>query len=190
MTNPHQVQLYKAHQDLLHKKYGFVHGKPFFSYLEPRDFRLFACPQKNIALLNTGKDVTSAFIKSVNDDVDSGWKLDHISIDYKKLAPLIPVISGAWIGNMEKQFVHAAGFFGNHVDRSDEFRNASDVGQINQLSFPYYFEGQEILIAITRRAGVILYNRIGDMKTGVFYESDEVRLVLQIYDEILSKSIS
>jgi hypothetical protein len=179
------IRLYRAHQDVRHMKYGYVFGREFYSYLEPNDFRIYFDPGRRIALFNTGKETVYQFINTVNKDPEAQMEFKRMEVDFKRLIPMIPVISGAWFADIDKQFLKSAGFFGSHVDRSEEFKAAAKAGKINLLHFGYNFDGLDMSLAITRHGGVILHNRIGDNKAKIYHEAAEVRLVMEIYDKWL-----
>lgn len=177
------VNLYKAYVDIVVNKKGKVFHEIFYKYLEPNEFIIYYVKEINIFIFGSAsKDAVNQFIDYVNTDKNSGLELEPIEVDFKALQPLIPVIIGVWFGDMNKQYLKTAGYFGNHVDRSKEFTEAIEgKAKISQLLFNYEFKNEFFTVAVTRKGAVVLYSRIKDEKTKTPDIQSEIQLALQIF---------
>ena len=50
------------------------------------------------------------------------------------MTPILPAITGAWFCELNLKYVNSAGYFGQHVNRSDQFKMAADTITLNLLS--------------------------------------------------------
>jgi hypothetical protein len=178
---------YDVYIDMVVNKKGKVFHSIFYKYLEPNEFVMYHLKEINMMLFaGTQKDVATHFIKEINSDPSSGLELEEIEVDFKSLQPLIPVIIGVWFGDMNKQYLKSAGYFGRHVDKSEEFIKAlEDEAEISQLMFDYMFNGQQCTVAVTKKGAVVLYSRIKDSKTKIPDIESEIQLASQIFSNFV-----
>lgn len=184
------IMEYSAFQDVKQKRHGRVFGRTFHWYLEPNEFPFYFAESRNLLLVGAGKDTVDAFLKQMRDDKESGFDAQRFEVDFTLLQPLIPVISGAWVAKMKNQYLKSAGLFGNHVDRSEEFKAAVRSGQISSLMFHYPYQGSDLQIAITKSGSIIFYTRI---KNPVNKKPDiqaELTVAIEIYERFLNRKLT
>jgi hypothetical protein len=175
------ISHYDGYIDLVVKKKGKVFNQVFYRYLEPNEFIIYHIKELNLFMFGAAQDVVDGFIREMNSNPGSGMKLEAIEIDFTSLQPLIPVIIGVWFGDMNKQYLRTAGYFGKNVDKSEEFNKAlQGNAKISQLLFNYTFKNEPYTVGITRTGSVILYSRVKDPKTKIPDQRSEIQLAIQI----------
>lgn len=186
------IDKYQMYIDVVVNKKGKVFHQKFHRYLEPNEFYSYHIKELDILVFGgSQKDVVKQFIYEMNTDPNSGLELENIEVDFKNLQPLIPVISGVWFGDMNKQYLRTAGYFGKHVDKSEEFKRAlDDNAKISQLIFDYLFQNERYTVGITKDCSIILYSRIKDRITKIPDIKSEILLAAQIYNNFIFKNDS
>ncbi|MBP2657792.1 MAG: hypothetical protein H6Q69_824 [Firmicutes bacterium] len=181
--NEHEVVKYTAFQDVKQNKHGRILETSFTWYLEPHQFCMYYISGLNLMIIGTGKQTVETFLNQMKNDKSSGFLCEHIDVDFKKIQPLLPIISGAWFAELQKkkQYLKAAGYFGNHVDQSEEFKAAAEAGVISALSLPYEFRGRTISISITKNGAIVIYSRIKNQITQNPDVPSELELILNVY---------
>lgn len=184
---PLVVSKYNAYQDLVQNKHGKAFGRFFHWYLEPREFPIYHIPTLNIMLFGTGKQTVEVFLSQMKEDPESGFKCSKLEVDFCKLQPLLPMVSGAWFAELQKkkQYLKSAALFGPHVDKSEEFRAAAEAGVISLLFFPYSYFGKDLQLGVTKNGSIIFYNRIKNPVTKDVNIAAEISLVIELYRKFL-----
>jgi hypothetical protein len=192
LPNTISLDKYQIYIDILVNKKGKVFHKNFHRYLEPNEFFAYHVKELNIFIFSgTQKDVVKQFVHEINTDPNSGLILEDIEVDFKNLQPLVPVISGVWFGDMNKQFLRSAGYFGRHVDKSEEFKKALDGNaKISQLIFDYLFGKDIYSVGITKDSSIIMYSRIKDKINKIPDIKSEILLTTQIYNNFIARNSS
>lgn len=182
---------YNGYLDLVVKKRGKVFQKEFTKYLEPKFFQMYFVKGLELFIFGASKEVVDEFIHQINSDPKSGLQLEPIEVDFSLMRSFISIITGVWFGDMNKQYLKTAGYFGSNVDRSKEFQEALDNdAKISQLLFDYSFQGDKYTIGITKDGAVILYANIKDSKTKRTDLRSEIQLALQVYLKFIAKPLS
>jgi hypothetical protein len=178
---------YEAFQDVKQNKHGRIADRTFTWYLEPHQFNIYHIATHNLLIIAAGKKTVESFIGQMESDKNSGLLCKRIEIDFKKIQSLIPIISGAWFDELQRArpYIAAAGYFGNHVDKSEEFKSASEAGVISALSLPYNFKGRDIKISITKNGTIVLYNRFTNQITKAPDIPSELELVINVYHQYI-----
>ncbi|GED55437.1 hypothetical protein EDM54_02440 [Brevibacillus borstelensis] len=186
---PITIDGYKAHQDLVIKKYGRVFGKEFHSFLVPQDFYMYFVKELNILLVNAGKDTVKAFLERMKEDSQSGFKAETFEVDFNTVMQLIPVISGAWVAEIKKPNLRSAGFFGKSVDKNEEFKAAAQAGVVSSLMFEYSSScwPYSLKIAITRNGGIVFYTRAIDPKSRKIFIDKEIEIATELFLKYIKK---
>jgi hypothetical protein len=178
--NYHQsFNRYNCHHDFKHKKHGKAFNKYFTYYFEPIDFNMYYCSNSSLALVQTKTEISLDFIKQLNDK--GYYKLLPTEINFKAMAPFITEMSGVWISNLKRTHVKTAGFFGPHVNRSEEFKEAAGEGEVSSIQMNYLspFSGEEHTIGISQKGSVVLYDRFQTI-------TDELDLIINIYETLIN----
>lgn len=173
---------YECYIEIIINKRGKVFHTEFNRYLEANEFIFYFLPELDMFLFAAQREVVDEFVKVMNSDPNSELELLPLDVNYKALQPLIPIITGVWFGDMNKQYLKTAGYFGKNVDKSIEFQQAlEDNAKISQLLFDYHFNGETFTIAVTKNSSIILYSRVKYRQTKIPDISSEIQLALQIF---------
>ncbi|MTI47595.1 MAG: hypothetical protein FH761_07120 [Firmicutes bacterium] len=172
---------YFAHHEMTIKKHGKVFGKYFHEYLEPKDFSMYVSSKYDLLFTKVNKDLSTDFIKNCNrySSYLNGFNCVRKEVDFEKIAHILPVITGAWVGKLKSTYVKSSAYFGRHVDRSDRFKEAASEGKISFLQFEYIKDNTSYTVGIPEEAAIILYNNFDDKKI-------ELELVKEIYDKFIN----
>ena len=175
------VSKYEANHELKIRRKGRANGGQFQYYYEPLPFPFYHDLSRDLILLGTRKKVAQSFLMAT--ELDGNWPA--VPIDYMRVLPLLPPITGAWFCKMKQQYLTAAGYFGNHVDRSDEYKRAAASGQISVLyvNVPWPSGGPEVRVGITSE-GVIVLSQ--DLEP----EEDRIKLVSHVYETYIVPTLA
>ncbi|PRR71963.1 hypothetical protein [Neomoorella humiferrea] len=171
------VDKYKAHYELKVMKFGRANGQTFNFYYEPHDFPFYHIHKHSLLYICAKKHVVHGFLSDTG--FDKYWP--PIQINYADMASLLPPITGAWFCELKQQYVHSAGYFGNHVDKSEEFKKAASSGQISVLYINTSWPpgGPEIRVGITKEGAIIISKNLE-------FEEDEISLVTHVYETFIA----
>ena len=187
-TNYHISQLdfvegidrYTAYHEIEVKKSGKANGSFFNSYYEQHNFTFLHDTKRSIINLRTNKVVASSFVNALS--LDKDWP--KIPINYAAMTPILPAITGAWFCELKQQYVRSAGYFGQHVDKSDEFKKAAECGQISVLyvNVAWPTGGPEYRVGITSEGSIIMSKHLD-------LEEKEIELVSYVFDTFISPTL-
>lgn len=174
------IDRYIAHHELFVKKIGRAHGKMFSFYYEPYDFPFYYDKKRNIVYIGANKEVAKSFLEHIGREKD--W--EAIPINYEAMTPLLPPITGAWFCELKLQYVSSAGYFGRHVDRSNEFKKAAKSGQISVLyiNVALYNDGQEFRVGITSKGSIVVAQKFQ-------LEEQQLELLSNVYDTYIAPTL-
>lgn len=169
---------YSCHHDYKHNKFGKVYNQTFSYYFEPVNFYMYYDKDQRLALIGTKTDVAIDFIKKLS---ENGYhELHPVEINLALMYPLIMEIRGVWISNLNQTYLKTAGFFGPNVNKSEEFKQASEIGDVSSLRLVYVHpeSGEELDVGISKKGSVTLYNTFDRVE-------DEIDVVLDIYNKLI-----
>lgn len=172
------VERYTAYHELLVNKPGRANGQPFSCYYEPHYFPFYHDKNRSLLYINTKKVVVNSFLEHLG--LNKSWP--KVPIDYEAMAPILPTITGAWFCELNLKYVNSAGYFGQHVNRSDEFKKAAECGNISVLYINTPWPppgGREYRVGITSDGAVVLSKNMS-------LEEHEVELVSYVYDTFIA----
>jgi hypothetical protein len=173
------IDRYWAYHELLVKKPGRANGKMFSQYYEPHKFPFFYDRDRNLIYIGTKKQVVHSFLETSH--LIKDWP--GVKIDYKTIAPLLPTVTGAWFCELKQAYVSAAGYFGQHVDKSDDFKKAAQLGSISVLYINTTgYDGNEYRVGITSEGSIVLSKNME-------LEEDEIKLVASVYDKYIAPTL-
>lgn len=173
------VDRYWAYHELLIKKSGRANGKLFDKYYEPHRFPFFHDRERNLIYICTKKQVVRSFLDTSN--LHKDWP--NVKINYSAMEPLLPAITGAWFCELKQAYVSTAGYFGQHVDRSEDFKKAAKLGSISVLYINTPGEdGNEHRVGITAEGAIVLSKNME-------LEEDEIKLVTNVYDNYIAPTL-
>lgn len=175
------VDRYTAHHELKVNKIGRANGKLFTFYYEPHDFPFYHIHNRSLIYICTKKDVVKDFLHNAN--LDKDWPA--VPIDYAAMTPLLPPITGAWFCQLNLKYVKTAGYFGNHIDRSDQYKEAAERGQISVLyiNIPWPPGGPEYKVGITSGGAIVILKNLE-------LEEEEIKLVTHVYDTYILPTLA
>lgn len=175
------VSKYIAHHELKIRRRGRANGRPFEFYYEPHTFPFYYDSSKKLIVIGTKKQVASSFLTEA--ELSNHWTA--VPVDYVNIIPLLPPITGAWFCKMKQQYLNAAAYFGNHVDRSDEYKRAAASGQISVLyiNVPWPAGGPEVRVGITNDGVIVLAQ---DLEL----EVDRIKLVSHVYETYIVPTLA
>ena len=173
------VDRYLASHELLIRKFGRANGHSFNQYYEPHRFPFFHIYDRNLILLASNKRVVRSFLEVSK--LSQQWPA--VKIDYNAIAPLLPTITGAWFCELNLAYVKAAGYYGQHVDKSDDFKRAAGLGSVSVLYINTTGDdGNEYRVGITSEGAIVLSKNME-------LEEDEIRLVMSVYDKYIAPTL-
>lgn len=174
-----EIDRYTAYHELIIKKPGRVFGKIFNKYYEPHSFPFYHDKERNLIYIATKKQVVRSFLEMSH--LIKEWP--SVEIDYNAMAPLLPTVTGAWFCELKQAYVSAAGYFGQHVDKSDDFKRAAQLGSVSVLYINTIGDnGNEYRVGITSEGSVVLSKNME-------LEEDEIRLVMSVYDKYIAPTL-
>lgn len=175
------VDKYKAYHELKVHKFGRANGQTFNFYYEPHEFPFYHIHKHSLLYICAKKELVRSFLLDIG--YDKYWP--PIKINYESMTPFLPPITGAWFCELKLQYVSTAGYFGNHIDRSEEFKKAARKGQISVLYINISWPpgGPEIRIGITREGSVIITKPLE-------FEEDEILLVTYVYEKFIAPTLA
>lgn len=175
------IDRYIAHHELLVKKIGRAHGRMFNFYYEPYDFPFYYDNKRNLIYIGTNKEVAKSFLEHIGREKD--W--EAVPIDYEAMTPFLPPITGAWFCELKLQYVSSAGYFGRHVDRSDEFKKAAKNGHISVLyiNVPWPDNNSpDFRVGITSKGSIVIAQKFE-------LEEHQLELVSHVYDTYIAPTL-
>lgn len=173
---------YFCHHDFKHKKRGKVFNKNFSYFWEPIDFYTYYNPINKLTLVGTKTEVSLDYIKKLN---GTGYfDIKPVNINFEKMIPKIDEMNGAWFANLKKAHLKTAAFFGPHVNKSDEYKEAAKEGNISSINI-YFINNKkkEYSISISQKGSIVLYDHFATIE-------EELDLVLQIYERLIKPHIT
>lgn len=169
---------YDCHHDYKHNRSGKVYDQTFSYYFEQVDFYMYYNKDQRLALIGTKTDIAIDFVKKLSGD--GHHEMNPVEINLAAMYPLIMEIRGVWISNLNQTYLNTAGYFGPNVNRSEEFKQASEIGDVSSLRIVYVHpeSGEELDVGISKRGSVTLYSTFDRVE-------DEIDVVLDIYDKLI-----
>ena len=140
---------------------GRARGTEFREFVTLYKFPIFlgsdndACGFRPL-LVKTKKKVAADFTKRLNTKIDA-FVVRPTSLDFDCLRPRLELIRGAWFGNIRQPHLASAGVFGQHVDLSDEFKHAEEVGELKNLLIELQAGESTHTVMVTGGGGIVLY---------------------------------
>lgn len=131
---------------------------------------------KNLLLLSGKKDDIIDFTKYTS-NTDS-LNISTIEVDMAQLLEKLTSVNLVWF-KFKGSMIRASALMGEHIERTDEFNQAKEVGEISTLSF--YLEDANRNthpIMVTHDGAVVLQTNYPDL-------SKEIELVLEVKKELL-----
>ena len=171
---PNISRYHASHDFLIKLRYpGRARGKTFQEYITPYHFSVFTprdegADSQSLIVATKGK-VAVDFVKRLNNKIEV-FDVEERRIDFDKLRPLVGHVKGAWFGKMNAANISATGIFGPHVDQSDEFKHAENIGKLNAIMGYYPMDKVAYTTTITRTGGVVLFDAFDT-------EEDSLKLV-------------
>lgn len=167
------IDRYVAQHELLIKRLGRANGKEFNHYYEPHKFPFYHDHGRSLVYMGARKEVSHSFLQEAA--LDKKWV--KIEVDYSKMYNILPPITGAWFCELKLKNLRSAGLWGNHVDKSDQYKLAAEKGQISVLyiTIPWPPGAEEVMVGITREGAVVVSKNLQ-------FTEDELRLVTHVYD--------
>ncbi|SEM14140.1 hypothetical protein SAMN04487786_1137 [Paenisporosarcina quisquiliarum] len=167
-----------AHHEILVNKFGRANGQPFNKYIEPLDFNFFVDSSVNLMIFSLKIDAAKDFVKTYN--TYHKFEIEPLDIDLSKIISRVNSITGAWFSDMKIPNMNSAGYFGNNVNKSANFKQSNNVGLLSSIQF--YFKNDdtnyEHKIAISRKSCIVLMDKFVN-------EEAEMRFIRQIYNTFL-----
>lgn len=168
---------YNCYHDYKHNRFGKVWNKIFNYYFEPTNFYLYYNETFKLILVSIKTDVGLDFIDKLNKS--SYYEIKPIEIDFMAMYPFILEINGAWIANINQTYLKTAGYFGPHVNKSEEFKQAAKIGEVSSLMLKYVSPlKEEITIGISKKGSITLYDSFDRIE-------DEIYIILDIYNKLI-----
>lgn len=170
---------YDCHHDYKHKKHGRVFNRTFTYYFEPTDFYMYYKKDRNISLIQTKTDIGLDFIKTLT--ASDYYDIKAVNVNFVTMYPLITEITGGWIADLNQTYLKTAGYFGPNVNKSEEFKQAAEIGEVSSLLMKYVSpnSGEELTIGISKKGSVVLYDTFERIE-------DEIDVVLDIYEKLIN----
>lgn len=168
-----EFEQYKCHHDFKHNKSGRVFQQNFSYYFEPLNFYTYHNSNENLAFIRTKTEVALDFIEKLN--TTGEYDLKPIEINFEKMIPHIDEIGGAWFANLRKAHLKSAGYFGPHVNKSEEYKEAAREGHVSSIQINYInrVNSNEYTVLISKKGSIVLYDRFETLE-------EELELVDQI----------
>lgn len=140
--------------------FGKVYGRTFRHYVEPHEFPMYLSRDRRLLILREKREVAHNFVDVINKNL-GGFSIGRYTFDIKAMLQYLPPITSVWVGGLGDQYVKTAGYFGQHVDRSDELQAKLRIGQISALRVQYSLgpDNEEISAGINTKGGIVLYSR-------------------------------
>ncbi|MFD2628819.1 hypothetical protein [Oceanobacillus kapialis] len=169
---------YLCHHDYVHNTRGRVFNKDFNYYLEPLSFYAYLKADEELLFTQTKTDAALDFISKLNNTKE--FLLSPVSIDFKKMIPLITEVAGAWIADLKRTHLKTAGYFGPNVHRSEEYKEAAAEGNVSSIQMYYTSikSGNEHYVAISKKGSIILYDTFPTIE-------EEIDMVYEIYSKFI-----
>ena len=176
------IDRYIADHEILVKTMGRANGQCFSQYYEPHRFPFYHDHRRGLAYLAVKKNVAKSFLIAAG--LNEAWPA--ISIDYEAMLPFLPPITGAWFSELQLQYIRSAGYFGQHIDRSDQYKLAEAIGKTSVLYVNVAFpnpSGPEYRVGITAEGSVTIDQTLE-------LEEDELDLVCHVYDAYIEPTLA
>lgn len=161
---------------------GRARNMEFAEYVCPYRFPAFIeredTGHEATLIVRTKAEVAADFLKRMQ-TVDH-FRASERRLDFGLLKPELRFIKGAWFAEMRSANLAAAGMFGPHVDRSDEFLRAERHGTLRSLTLCYTFRERDYHTMITANGGVVLYDSFDA-------ETEEIDVVMGIKRQLLDR---
>jgi len=174
------VNRYTAYHEIEVKKSGKANGSFFTSYYEQHEFSFYYDIKRSMINLRTNKAVSNSFVNALG--LENDWP--KVPIDFAAMTPFLPAITGAWFCELKQQYVRSAGYFGQHVDRSDEFKKAAECGQISVLyiNIAWPKGGPEYRVGITSEGSIVMSKHLD-------LEEKEIEIVSHVFDTYIAPTL-
>ncbi len=174
-----KFDIYDCKHDYKVKVFGKVFNKPFNYYFITKHFNLFYSKGDKLAIIALKTDIALDYINALNQN--GPYKMKPIEIDFKYIAPRITEMSGVWISGLNKKHVKTKGLFGDNVNKSEEFLEASQEGKVSSVQIKFVSSSrEEYSIGISKRGSITLYDKFALIE-------DELGVVKEVYDQLLKK---
>lgn len=172
---------YNCHHDYKHRMFGKVFGKTFHYYFEPKDFYMYYQRHNKLALIQTKTEIALDYIKRLTQS--NHFDIKPVNINFVKMYPLITEITGGWIADLNQTYLKTAGYFGPNVNKSEEFKQAAQIGEVSSLQIKFLSNfGEELYIGISKKGSIILYDTFERIE-------DEINVVMDVYNKLIKPAI-
>ncbi len=152
----------------------------FNSFYRPYEFKAYLDRDKTLFICNIGKRVARDLVRTLSKQ-SKIFLFEALSIDIKSLLPELRELKGAWFANCSAAYLSSMGVFGTHVERSDEFKHAEDVGQMSSILIRYFYSEALYSIMLTRECGVVFMETLPPAL--------EFEIIQDAYEKLLSRAI-
>jgi len=163
---------------------GRARGVRFQEFVSPYQFPVYLEERSgstpNSVLVRTKAKVAHDFVRRLNKGVPDFAATDRM-VDFDKLRPLLGTVSGAWFRDIQAAYLSAAGVFGPHVDKSEEFQHAEQIGKLRALTVAYPHGENTYSLMLTETGSIVVFNAIEA-------EAHELELVFNVKRSVLDKS--
>lgn len=170
---------YRCHHDFKHNVFGKVYGNEFNYFLEPLNFNMFK--NNDIALISVRKEVALDFISHLSKT--NLYDLTPVEVNFTNMYPLITEVSGAWIADLKRAHVRTAAFFGPNVNKSNDFLDAANEGNVSSIRINFVFREREYSILISKDGIVVIQTHVDTFE-------DEIDLIMDIYEKLINPARS
>lgn len=151
----------------------------FTRYIHPVIFTGYMDHIRKIVFFQAPKRVCKGVLSNIK-NTSMGIDLSEMEVDFAKAYEICPRYSAVWFRDISS-YVRSAGLSGNRLEKDTLFQSMSKLGQLSSVVITWTFEGSDHPIMLTGSGGIILVLDYGDNWLL------EVRLVLDLYDGLLSK---
>ncbi len=174
---------YDVDHDYVVRDSGRVFGKHFEKYLKHYRFNLYHNRDRGLLVVRTKWEVADDALARIK-TLHPPFTYRNPEVDFGFVKQRAEMIAGGWFNELNQQHLRAAGYFGPHVDQSDEFKRASEMGSTRSLMITRSgTKGKEETIMITSTGGVVLYSKFDVPRDGL-------ALALAIYEDFIAPSQS
>lgn len=171
---------YICHHDYKHNAHGRVFQKSFSYYFEPLNFYTYNNPSNALTLIQTKTDVALDFISKLSQTGE--YNVEPVVVDFKSMIPHIDEVAGAWIADLKRAHLKTAGFFGPHVNKSEEYKRAAEEGNVSSISIKFTSNSKEYTVLISGKGSIVLYDSFNTIE-------EELDLILQIYEQLIKPHV-
>lgn len=173
---------YICHHDFRHNRSGRVFKKDFTYYFEPLDFYTYHNPNNDLTLVQTKTEIAIDFIQKLRST--NKYDMEPVDIDFNSMIPHIPEVGGAWIANLKRAHLKTAGYFGPHVNKSDEYKEAAREGNVSSIQMNYIGRAtnKEYTVTISKKGSIVLYDSFNTIE-------EEIDLIHEIYNHLINPHV-